>query len=211
MFEKLRDAFREAVDNFKEELNRDDVPEAVDRLLVGMKNEAADAQARVRQLERDVELTLERSKREAQEAATCRRRESMARKIGDEETAEVAAEFAEKHDRRREVLEAKGHALEEELALQRGEVDEMVEKIKQAQKDRDALAATAGRANARSTIRGANDLFDELDRMAERIQGEDAATSASEETWRELERDEAEEAVDIDTRLEELKRRMGRD
>jgi phage shock protein A len=211
MFDKLRDAFREAVDNFKEELNRDDVPEAVDRLLVGMKNEAADAQARVRQLERDVELTLEMGKRQAQEAATCRRRETMARKIGDEETADVAAEYAEKHDRKREVLEAKAHALKEELALQQGEVVEMVEKIKQAQKDRDALAATAGRANARTTIRGTNDLFDELDRMAERIQGDESVASASEETWREMERDEAEETVDIDTRLEELKRKMGRD
>lgn len=211
MFEKLRDAFREAVDNFKEELNRDDVPEAVDRLLVGMKNEAADAQARVRQLEREVQLTLEMSKRESRDADTCRRREKMARKIGDEETANVAAEFAEKHERRREVLEAKAHALEEELELQRGEVTEMVEKIKQAQKDRDALSATAGRASARNTIRGANDLFDELDRMAERIQGDDATVSASEETWRELERDDAEESVDIDSRLEELKRRMDRD
>ncbi len=109
------------------------------------------------------------------------------------------------------MLEAKAHALEEELELQRGEVTEMVEKIKQAQKDRDALSATAGRASARNTIRGANDLFDELDRMAERIQGDDATVSASEETWRELERDDAEESVDIDSRLEELKRRMDRD
>lgn len=211
MFDKLRDAFREAVDNFKEELSRDDVPEAVDRLLVGMKNEAADAQARVRQLEKDVERTLQMSKREARDAATCRRREKMARKIGDDETADVAAEFAEKHDRRREVLEAKAHALKEEQNLGKAEVTEMVEKIKQAQKDRDALSATAGRASARNTIQGAGDLFDELDRMAERIQGDDDLASASEETWRELERDDAEEGVDIDTRLDELKRRMGRD
>ncbi len=47
--------------------------------------------------------------------------------------------------------------------------------------------------------------------MAERIQGDDATVSASEETWRELERDDAEESVDIDSRLEELKRRMDRD
>ena len=36
MFDDLRNAFREAVQNFKDELDRDSVPENVDRLLAGM-------------------------------------------------------------------------------------------------------------------------------------------------------------------------------
>jgi len=211
MFDNLRDAFREAVDNFKEELNRDDVPETVDRLLRGMKEEAADTQARVHALEREIEVTQKIAAREAKDADTCRRREDMANGIGDPETARIAAEFAKKHENKHEVLTTKANALEKELALLRVEVTEMIEKIKQSQKDRDALAATAGRADARNTIRGAGDLFDELDRMAEKIGDDGAEARASEEVWKAMESGEKVEAVDFDARLEELKRRMGED
>jgi phage shock protein A len=211
MFDKLRDAFREAVDNFKEELGRDEIPETVDRLLRGMKNEAADAQARVRRLEQEVELAQEISRRESRDATTCRRREEMATKIGDAETAQLAAQYAEKHEKKQRVMEEKADALRKELALARAEVTEMIAKIKQAQKDRDTLAATAGRSEARESIRGASDLFDELDRMAEKIDDERSGAQASEEMWREMEREEKEEPVDFDARLEQLKRRMSED
>jgi len=209
MFDKLRDAFREAVTNFKEELSRDDVPENVDRLLWGMKEEAADTQAQVRRLEAEIAVAIRVAEKETGDAATCRRREEMARKIGDEDTATVAAEFAVKHENRRSVIQAKAHALKEEMKLRQSEVAEMLVKIKEAQKDRDQLAATAGRSSARDTIRGAGDLFDELDRMAEKISGESEQARASEEVWEAVE-DQAEE-VDFDARLDELKRRMGED
>ena len=48
MFDSLRDAFREAVSNFRDEIGRDDVPEAVDKLLVGMRQEVTDTKAYVR-------------------------------------------------------------------------------------------------------------------------------------------------------------------
>ena len=209
MFDKLRDAFREAVSNFKEELSRDEVPETVDRLLWGMKEEAADTQAHVRRLEAEVAAAIRVAEKESGDAATCRRREKMARKIGDEETATVAADFAVKHESRRDVIRAKADALEKEMKLRQSEVAEMLGKIKEAQKDRDQLAATAGRASARDTIRGTGDLFDELDRMAEKITSESAEGRASEEVWEAME-DRADD-VDFDARLDELKRRMGED
>lgn len=211
MFDKLRQAFREAVANFQEEIHRDDVPEAVDRLLKGMRDEAADTQAHVRRLEQEVEMTRKIAERESRDAATCRRREAMARKIGDEDTAKVAAEFAAKHENRRDVIREKAEALEKELKLRRSEVAEMLVKIKEAQKDRDALTASAGRSEARETIRGASDLFDELDRMAEKINDESAQGRASEEVWESMETSDQEARVDYDARLEELKRRMGQD
>ena len=55
MFENLRTAFREAVDNFKDEMGRDQVPETVDRLLKGMVDEATDAKTRLRDLEKGIE------------------------------------------------------------------------------------------------------------------------------------------------------------
>ena len=59
MFDNLRQAFREAVDNFKEELGRDDVPEAVNRLLREMKREAADTKAEIRRLGEAIHAAIE--------------------------------------------------------------------------------------------------------------------------------------------------------
>ena len=47
MFENLRNAFREAVDNFNKELGRDDVPELVDGLLRQMHEEVTDTKAQI--------------------------------------------------------------------------------------------------------------------------------------------------------------------
>ncbi len=213
MFDKLRDAFREAVNNFHDEMSRDHVPETVDRLLKGMRDEAADTQAHIKRLEQEVEVARRIAKREANDAKVARRREEMAQKIGDAETARVAGEFALKHENKRDVIQQKAAALEKELELRKKEVAEMLTKIKEAQKDRDTLAATASRSGARDTIRGTGDLFDELDRMADKIDGEDKEGRASEEVWQSMEDDARADDVDVDfdARLDELKRRMGED
>ena len=78
MFEDLRSAFREALDNFNKELKRDQVPETVDRLLVGMKNELADETAEIKGLEAELEKAISSSAREHEAGLTCRRREKMA-------------------------------------------------------------------------------------------------------------------------------------
>ena len=106
-------------------------------------------------------------------------------------------------------------ALAEEVTLRRGEVDEMLEKVKEARARRDALAAETGRTGARESIRGADDLFAELDRMAERIGDTDAEASAAREMDDfDLRVDPdapvRRPQVDYDAALEELKRRMGR-
>lgn len=169
MFGELKAAFREAVENFKEELHRDEIPETMDRLLRGMASEAASAKVRIEALDDEVREALERASREEREAATCRRREEMARQIGDEETARIAAEFAEKHERRRRVFEGKARALREELQLRRAELDEMLGRIREARAQGEGLQATAGRARAREAMGEAEDLFAELDRIGDRI------------------------------------------
>ena len=214
MFDNLRRAFKEAVDNFKTELGRDEVPEAVDRLLKGMESEATSAKVNLEDLKSQLSRARARAEAEAKEAETCRRREEMARKIGDEETATVAGQYAEKHLNRCQVLTEKGDAIEAEIRLREKEVEEMIEQIKEARRNRDALAAQAGRSSARDSIQGADDLFGELDRMAEKIDGEDAAAKASESMFDSTEEfddalNEARREEVIDARLEELKRRMG--
>ena len=215
MFEDLRRAFREAMDNFQQELNRDRVPGTVDRLLSGMVDEVTEAKTRLADLEQQLEKTRAESAREAREIETCDRRAAMAREIDDEETARVATEYGDRHRRRKEVLDMKAVALAEEVTLRRGEVDEMLEKVKEARARRDALAAETGRTGARESIRGADDLFAELDRMAERIGDTDAEASAAREMDDfDLRVDPdapvRRPQVDYDAALEELKRRMGR-
>ncbi len=215
MFDNLRQAFREAVDNFKDELGRDEIPEAVDRLLREMKREAADTKAEIRRLEEAIQGAIEEAEKEKGEGKTCRRREKMALEISDEETARLAREYAEKHEHRRSVLEHKALALKEELDMRQEEFGEMLKAIKDAEKNRDGLTATVGRASARNSIEEADDLFSQLDRFADEIEADDARRKANVELDDliddrpdrfESRPDPAE--IDVDARLEALKRAM---
>ena len=219
MFDNLRRAFREAADNFKEELERDDVPEAVDDLLRAMKREATDTQAETQRLEAAIKKAIAATEVEKREAETCQRREKMALDIGDEETARVARQYAEKHEHRREVHERKALALKEELDMRRGEFKDMIATIKDAEKDRDSLTATAGRATAHNSIDGAEDLFAELDRIAGDIKNDDAKREARIEVNEAMDDDPLDgfrsaperPRMDVDARLDALKRAMGED
>jgi len=218
MFENLRQAFKEAADNFKEELNRNEIPEVVDGLLRQMQEEVTDAQAQTHTLEAQIKRALQIVEMEEKEVATCRRREAMAQKIGDSETAQVAADFAEKHEKRKAIQEHKALALREELEMKRGEVQEMVAQFKEAKAKRESLSATSGRATARNSMSEADDLFSQIDRMAEKIEGGDRLRMAEEDLLSEF--------ADLDSpphprwispedeaelRLQELKRRMAED
>lgn len=213
MFENLRRAFREAVDNFNKELDRNAVPEAVDKLLKGMEGEAVDAKAALEGLKEQLAVAQKRSSEEARHAEVCERREAMARDIGDTDTAGLAATYAEKHATRSQVLSDKARAIEAEIRLQEAEYTEMLSQIRKARANRDSLAASTGRTQARDSLGGADDLFGELDRMAGRIVDTEAAAGAEEALFDDasdfddqLGASRREEA--IDARLKELKRRM---
>lgn len=219
MFDNLRHAFREAIENFNKELSRDQVPGTVNKLLSGMVEEVADAKVRIRELEDYLARATAEAEKERTAAATARRRGTLASDIGDDETARVAVEYAAKHEERQRVLEQKAAAMRDELALRRREVEEMLVKVKEAEAKRDTLSATTGRTGARETLNAADDLFSELDRMADKIGDEDARAEAARdfsdlELGGDLDGDippYRPPEVDVDTRLEELKRRMGRE
>ena len=218
MFENLRHAFKEAVDNFKDELNRDDVPDVVDGLLHQMQEEVTDAQAQVHTLEEQIKKALQLAELEGKEAATCRRREVMAQRIDDQDTAKVAAEFAQKHEKKKSIQEQKALALRAELELKRGEVQDMLAQFKEAKAKRDALTATTGRADARNSMSDADDLFAQIDRMAERIEGIDHQREAEEELLAEFESQGSSPRTrsmspeeEAEMKLRELKRMMGKD
>jgi phage shock protein A len=216
MFESLRQAFREAVDNFRTELNRDRVPEAADRLLKAMEQELVSARSALSRLRDEVASVEAQARAEEEEARTCLRRETMALKIDDQETAKVARDFAAKHLRRKDLLQEKASVLKRELADRKAETAEMMEQLKSARTHRESLLATAGRAGARDQLQQAEDLFEEMDRMAERIQDMESRVDAAGEVDDLLDpagsRRSAHPPVDdVDARLDELKRRMGRD
>ena len=208
MFSKLRAAFREAVENFKTELNRDQIPEKVDGLLAGMYREATDAKAYVSKLEKDLAAARARAQRESEQADVCRRRQQQAERIGDEETVRVAEEFARKHEERAQVLEGKAEAILRELTVCRSDVDEMLEQIKVARQKSEALGATAGRTEARETLGRADDLFRDFDRMGEKVSGTESEAEAAAAFDREFESGPTREE-NLEDRLAELKRRMG--
>ncbi len=206
MFDDLRRAFKEAVDNFHQELGRDSVAETVDGLLKRMEREAVDAKAAVALAKEQLAKARKQAEAEAGEEAVCRRREGLARKIGDAETAEIAAEYAEKHAERGRVLARKADAIEAEIRLQEAEYEAMLGKIREARASRDGLSAQAGRARARDSLGSVSDLLNDLDRMEEDAQDGRPGPSAAEfDEAVGRARDEA-----IDERLDALKRRMGK-
>ncbi|MFW6199487.1 MAG: hypothetical protein ACOC8K_02845 [Gemmatimonadota bacterium] len=219
-FEELREAFRQAVANFKKELNRDQVTDTVDDLLRGMKQEVVDARAYLHRLEDDLRHTLKRAETEEKEAATCRRREEMAERIEDAETKEIAGQFAEKHERRAEVLRRKAAALKEELDLREAEIVEMRKRLQEAARQRDGLRFRVGTTRAREIL-GDDELFSELERMGERIDDEGRYADVAAEMdgifggeGGIVDREEAAEGEgrspgeELERRLQELKRRM---
>jgi phage shock protein A len=219
MFDELRAAFREALENFNKELSRDNVSETADRLLVGMRNEIVSEKAAVAGVEDQLAKTRAQIDRLKGEAATARRREEMARSIDDEETVRLAAEFATKAEQHVAVLEKKEAALSEELGFRSRTVEEMYARFNEAKEKRDALSATTGRAGARETLSEADDLFAELDRMAEKIEGNEARGEAAqafdeldlspESEYRvDLDEPPPSRELDVDAALQELKRRM---
>jgi phage shock protein A len=212
MFDDLRKAFREAVRNFKDELSREEIPETVDRILLSMRHEVGVAKGRVSELEVLIARTVAEAEVERAEAVTAHRRGKRAADIGDAETSEIAIRYARKHEERIRVLDQKAVALRDELVLRHREVEEMLVQVKEAQEKRNALGATAARSGARDSFTAADDLFGELDRMANKIADEDARgrTGGSFGDLDLLGEDFAPSAPppDVEARLEELKRRM---
>lgn len=120
MFEELRRAWHEAVENFWREVRagEEGPPAALYR-------EVARVRTQLDRLDAEVADARRRMGEEREQADACARRERMARQIGDAETARVASEYGSRHRERAAVLERKAEALEAERTLCRRDLDEM--------------------------------------------------------------------------------------
>jgi len=125
MLDSLRDAFREAVRNFRTELNRDAPAASRVNPLPALARELESAARRLQELRREIAGVSREAAAERGEAMACRRREELAAKAGDAETARLAREFGQRHQRRGAILEDKARVLAREIEDREDEVAAM--------------------------------------------------------------------------------------
>ncbi|MEJ2502785.1 MAG: hypothetical protein P8177_05615 [Gemmatimonadota bacterium] len=127
VFDDFRAAWRQAVENFWHELEGDD-GESSSR---GALRQVAAARNQLDELDAAIGDTRQRVGEEKERVASCRRREQLARDIGDGETARIAAEYGARHQERVDVLTRKLDALEAERQLCRRDLQEMEKAIQE--------------------------------------------------------------------------------
>lgn len=172
-FERLRDAFRAALDAASTPDLRS-LARQMREAVVDAKVAVAEVQEAVARTEREIAV-------ERQRLADAERRGRLAGEIQDAETVAVAARFAAKHAERLGVLERKLANQREELALAQRELDDMQTQLKSADRDRPAMEARRS-ADAAGSAEAAVDLQDELLKSdMDRAAREAAATRQLEE------------------------------
>lgn len=187
MFERLRAAIEAALDAA--------MPQEREAITSSMRDAVIEARAAIEAMREALTRTERLLARERQEFENAERRGRLASGIDDDETATVAASFAEKHGQRVEVLERKLHAQRDELALAEREYAEMRAELKRAEQDR-----VTGDA-----ARSVDAAWRSLEAAGLGRPGTDPTDGP-----RAAEFDRAEREAQADAQLEELKRRMGR-
>lgn len=209
MFDDLKHAWKEAVENFWRELNEDEASglpgDEPRKQLATMRRELNDADMELKRLETEVVRAQRAATSERSEEETCRRRLAMAEQIGDDETARLATTYAERAAERAAVLERKASALEAELELRRRDLTEMHQAFEAA-----SAALGPGAADAAAMGAGGH-RSSRLDPDAVGGLGTDWGLADEEGLEREMQhrkmRDEARQKA-AEARLEELKKKM---
>lgn len=219
MINDLKRLFSRTWDTFVTELGRREPEDEVVGLLGAMRREMVGARASLplyQEHERAAEAELARERRAMDDAV---RRGALAEKISDAETVRIAAEFAERHRKRVAVLEEKVRVARAEREMRAVEVDDMMRRYKEADANRFVLLNEVRRARSQQRMEGISGgpAFDDFDRAAERMESEIAYGEAMEEL------NGMDDPTppppppsahsihdDVEARLQELKRRMGR-
>jgi hypothetical protein len=136
LFERLRDAFRAALDAAGSA--------DVRSLARQMREAVVDAKVAVAEIQEAVARSEREAGLERQRLADAERRGRLAAEIQDQETVVVAERFAAKHRERVGVLERKLVAQREELTLAQRELDEMRSQLKTAERERPAVTTSPG-------------------------------------------------------------------
>jgi hypothetical protein len=114
MLNDWKQAWREAVENFKRELGEEEEGPAQTR---AMRREFHAARAALERLLSEIARVRTEAAAQREQESICRRREGFAHNIGDAETVRLAAQYALKHAELASVLERKVEVLEAEHTL----------------------------------------------------------------------------------------------
>lgn len=216
MLEDIRRIFRQSLDAFRAEAGRREPEDEVAEVLTAMRREMVAVRALSAAIEKDLLSVTGEIDREREVLADCERRGDMARAIDDAETVRIAGEFAARHRDKLRILEQKKAALQDELALRRKETEEMTAKYRDADANRFVLLAQLRQAAARHARSAPPsdqpNPFSDFARMEDRVHRDSDYLAALEE----LDENPAPPPVDpdpvqVENRLRELKRRMGRE
>ena len=179
MFADWKHAWRQAVENFQRELDEDSGGSPA-----AMWRDHATAASALRRLDIEIESTRTEAAAERAQEAVCRRREQLARNIGDDETVRLAETYAARHAEYADILERKVEVFVAERTLLARDVEIMQGELHARGVH---TAAPAGKVDAGEPTDTKHD--------AEARTREDAR-------FRQLERERA-----VEARLEELKKK----
>lgn len=189
MFESIRDAFRQLIQQNPDPETRRDALAQMRETLIRARMGLDDLRSGIEQTEKSVA-------EERAAIATMQRRRTLAERIQDEETVRLAARYEDQHGERLGVLERKLVVQRDELAMVEREVEEMSSDFRIASKGGVpgvGGGASENRAGFAEDVDGPSDPLDTaaFDAMQSRRRREDREARA-------------------DEMLEALKRRMGR-
>ena len=184
MFEQLRDSLRGLSDRL--------APEERRRVTFSMREALVHAKLAISELREAARATESRVGVERAELETVRRRQGLAAQISDSETVAIAERFAAQHAERVSVLEAKLQVQQQELSMVEREYEEMALQLKMA------MAGVAPDGTSPDTM-----AQREVDAL---LADEPAAADAPMPPRR----TRAEKEASAESRLADLKRRMGK-
>lgn len=210
MMNDLKKLFARTWSAFAAEASKREPEDRVAELLSAMRREMVDARATLPLLRENVQAAERELARERTALDDAVRRGGLAEKIGDAETVRVAAEFAVRHRHRIAVLEEKLRAARAEVELRTAEVEDMMRRYKEADLNRFALLSEMRRTQANQRIRESAASRDDFAHAADRIESEIAYAEALEELSDAPPPPRTPSADDVEERLREMKRRMGR-
>lgn len=216
MFQDLQRLFRQSLEAFRAEIEKREPEDRVAELLSSMRREMVAARAALPVLAEEAARAKAELERERELLSQCERRQEMARRIGDEETVRVAGEFAVRHRERIGVLEKKAEVARAEHALRGREAEEMERKYKESEANRFVLVSQLRRQatgeRMRDRLNDESGPFSDFARMEESIEDAEHHARAVEDLA-EGEGGEGKRTPgpDLDARLAELKRRMGKE
>jgi len=194
------ESLRKSLDDL---LSRSTPPEERREIVSRMRDTLVQAKVGLQDLRDALEKSKRRLEVERRELETVQRRKKLAERVGDGETARIAAQYEQMHVERVQVLSRKLEAQESELVLAERDVTQMMTELRAAAS---GIPSSGDRGSAAAMKAAMDEVESDLGEggggKSESLREEIDGLSRS--------RSRAEHEADAARKLEELKRRMGK-